>query len=47
MRQMAHMEHTEDGTHGTHRVLVEKPEGKRPFGVDGGIILKTNFYKTG
>jgi hypothetical protein len=24
-----------------------KPEGKRPLGVDGGIILKTNFYKIG
>ena len=46
MRQMVHMEHTEENRN-SHTVLVVKPEGKRPFGVDGGIILKTNFYKIG
>jgi len=33
---------------GVHRVLVGKPEGKRPFGrpdVDGRIILKWIFRK--
>jgi len=46
MKCAAHMEHTEENRN-SHRVLVVKPEGKRPLGVDGGIILKTNFYKIG
>ena len=35
---------------GVHRVLVGKPEGKRPWGdpdVDGRIILKTGLQEVG
>jgi hypothetical protein len=46
IRWMAHMEHREENRN-SNRVLVVKPEGKRKLGVDGGIILKTNFYKIG
>jgi hypothetical protein len=43
---MAYVEHTEEYRN-SHRVLVLRPEEKGPFGVDGGIILKTDFHKTG
>jgi len=47
MRWVGHVARMGEGR-GVHRVLVEKPEGKRPLGdldVDGRIILRWIFGK--
>ena len=47
MRWAGHVARMEEGR-GVHRVLVGKPEGKRPLGdldVDGRIILRWMFGK--
>ena len=47
MRWAGHVARMEEGT-GVHKVLVGKPEGKRPLGdqvVDGRIILRWTFRK--